>query len=95
MQKDNHIIEVTIFYNGIIYRAEVSDADMYASIDRVEDVLERQIRRQKTRVEKQLRAGAFTSDAGFGDVEEEKEFKIVKRKVYENKPMSRRKQSCR
>lgn len=88
VQKDNHIIEVTIFYNGIIYRAEVSDADMYASIDRVEDVLERQIRRQKTRVEKQLRAGAFTSDAGFGDIEEEKEFKIVKRKVYENKPMS-------
>ena len=76
VQKDNDIIEVTIFYNGIIYRAEVSDADMYASIDRVEDVLERQIRRQKTRVEKQLRAGAFTSDAGFGDVEEE------------NKPMS-------
>lgn len=88
IQKDSHTIEVTIFHKGMIYRAEVSDADMYASIDKVEDVLERQIRKQKTRVEKQLRAGAFGDDGAFGDIEEEKEFKIVKRKTYENKPMS-------
>ncbi len=88
VQKDNHIIEVTIHYNGMIYRAEVSDTDMYASIDRVEDVLERQIRKQKTRLEKQLKSGAFNDVVDFGDVEEEKEFKIVKTKKYENKPMS-------
>lgn len=88
VQKDNHIIEVTIYHNGMIYRAEVSDADMYASIDKVEDVLERQIRKQKTRLEKQLKSGAFTMPTDFGEVEEEKEFKIVKNKKYENKPMS-------
>jgi len=88
VQKDDHIIEVTIYYNGMIYRAEVSDADMYAAIDRVEDVLERQIRKQKTRLEKQLKSGAFNETAEFGEVEEEPEFKIVKTKRYENKPMS-------
>lgn len=88
VQKDNHIIEVTIYHKGIIYRAEVSDTDMYAAIDRVEDVLERQIRKQKTRLEKQLKTGAFNDTPEFGDVEEETEFKIVKTKTYENKPMS-------
>ena len=61
---------------------------MYASIDRVEDVLERQIRRQKTRLEKQLKSGAFDSLPEYQDIEEETEFKIVKTKRYSAKPMS-------
>ncbi len=88
VQKDNHTIEVTVQHKGIIYRAEVTEPDMYASIDRVEDVLERQIRKQKTRLEKQLRLGAFEYEAKFGDIEEENEFKIVKTKTYSAKPMS-------
>ena len=88
VQKDNHTIEVTIHQKGIIYRAEVTDSDMYASIDRVQDVLERQIRRQKTRLEKQLKQGAFEPPFEFGDIEEEAEFKIVKTKTYSAKPMS-------
>ena len=67
VQRDDHIIEVTIYYKGIIYRAEVADEDMYASIDRVEDVLERQIRKQKTRLEKKLKTGAF-ADIGAAPV---------------------------
>lgn len=88
VQKDNHIIEVTIHHKGIIYRAEVCEADMYASIDRVEDVLERQIRKQKTRLEKKLKTGAFDTVPEYNDIEEEKEFKIVKTKTYSAKPMS-------
>lgn len=88
VQKDNHTIEVTVQHKGIIYRAEVTEPDMYASIDRVEDVLERQIRKQKTRLEKQLKLGAFEYEPTFGDVEEEEEFKIVKTKTYSAKPMS-------
>lgn len=88
VQKDNHIIEVTIHHKGILYRAEVSEPDMYASIDRVEDVLERQIRKQKTRLEKQLKSGAFDYQPEFGDVEIEQEFKVVKTKTYSAKPMS-------
>ena len=71
----------------MIFRAEVRDADMYAAIDRTVDVLERQIRKQKTRLEKRLREGAFEEFDAPMDYEEE-EFKIVKTKKYENKPMS-------
>ena len=88
VQKDDHIIEVTIYHEGIIFRAEVRDADMYAAIDRTIDVLERQIRKQKTRLEKKLREGAFEFSDSQNAYEEEVEFKIVKTKKHEAKPMS-------
>ncbi|MBQ4527879.1 MAG: ribosome-associated translation inhibitor RaiA [Clostridia bacterium] len=88
VQKDDHIIEVTVYHEGMIFRAEVRDADMYAAIDRVADVIERQIRKQKTRLEKKFRAGAFEPNDLYFDIEEEKEFKIVKTKKYDAKPMS-------
>ncbi len=88
VQKDDHIIEVTIYHEGMIFRAEVRDADMYAAIDRVVDVLERQIRKQKTRLEKKLREGAFDSADSPAGYEEESEFRVVKIKKHETKPMS-------
>lgn len=87
VQKDHHIVEVTIFQDSMIYRAEVSNDDMYAAVDKVEDVLERQIRKQRTRLEKKLKKGAFI-DIPAELYPEEKEFKIVKTKVYSAKPMS-------
>ena len=88
VQKDDHIIEITVYHEGMIFRAEVRDNDMYACIDRVIDVLERQIRKQKTRLEKKLKSGAFDAPTDFSDHDEEPEFKIVKTKKYESKPMS-------
>ena len=88
VQKDDHIIEITVYHEGMIFRAEVRDSDMYACIDRVIDVLERQIRKQKTKLEKKLKSGAFDAPVDFGNYDEETEFKIVKTKKYENKPMS-------
>ncbi len=87
VQKDHHIVEVTIFQDSMIYRAEVSNDDMYAAVDKVEDVLERQIRKQKTRLEKKLKGDAFSDDP-VPEFAEEVEFKIVKKKVYTAKPMS-------
>ncbi len=86
VQKDNHIAEITIYHESMIFRAEISNDDMYAAIDKAIDVLERQIRKQKTRLEKKLKTGAFLTDEV--QIEEETEFKIVKSKKYENKPMS-------
>lgn len=86
VQKDNHIAEITIYHESMIFRAEISNDDMYAAIDKAIDVLERQIRKQKTRLEKKLKTGAFVTDEV--QIEEETEFKIVKSKKYENKPMS-------
>ncbi len=87
VQKDSHIAEITIYHESMIFRAEISNDDMYAAIDKAIDILERQIRKQKTRLEKKLKTGAFVADTAV-DIEEEAEFKIVKTKKYENKPMS-------
>ena len=88
VQKDYHTVEVTVFQGGMIFRAEVTDRDMYAAIDKSLDVLERQIRKQKTRLEKKLRDGAFNEPTFFDYGNEEDEFKIVKVKKYKDKPMS-------
>ena len=89
VQKERQTVEVTIYHGGMIYRAEETSGDMYAAIDRVADVIERQIRRNKTRLSKRLRDGAF--EAGFvpdAETDEEKEFNIVRMKKHSAKPMS-------
>ncbi|MCX7841926.1 MAG: ribosome-associated translation inhibitor RaiA [Clostridia bacterium] len=90
VEKNRHIIEVTIPFNGVVIRAEESNSDMYTSIDKVIDIVERQIRRNKTRLEKKLREGAFM-DENFTpdyDVPEEQEFKVVRMKRFAVKPMT-------
>ena len=48
--RNNQIVEVMIPFNGIYLRGEESTDDMYKSIDLVEDKLEGQIRKQKTKL---------------------------------------------
>lgn len=89
VQKNSHILEVTIHANGITLRAEVANEDMYACIDKADDILERQIRKNKTRLEKRLHTGAFKSEyfnPGI-EVQEEKDFKVVRTKRFAIKPM--------
>ena len=52
-------VEVTIRSSGTIFRVSESTSDMHASIDAAVTTLERQIRKNKTRLEKRLRQGAF------------------------------------
>lgn len=59
VEKNRHICEVTIPYNGIILRAKDVSGDMYASIDNVVDKLEKQIHRHRTKLEKRLHENAF------------------------------------
>ena len=77
------------------YRASELTSDMYASVDSGVAAIERQIRRNKTRLEKRLREGAFEKESNyvpaFVPAEEEKEdeeFKIVRSKHFSIKPMS-------
>lgn len=89
VQKNRQILEVTIPFNGIMIRAEVAENDMYASIDKVVDIVERQIRKNKTRLEKRFHANAFKVENGFTpEVEEEHEFKIMRTKRFSIKPMT-------
>lgn len=80
-------VEVTIRQGGAIFRAEETDKEVYNAIDRVEDVLERQIRKNRTRLEKKMHFAKDTfADLGVDDVEEE--LKISKTKKFEISPMS-------
>jgi putative sigma-54 modulation protein len=97
VQKARQIIEVTIYYCGVVFRAEVASEDMYASIDKAIDILERQIRKNKTRLEKKLHKDAFKEVKGdsAADVndgleydEEHEEYHIVKSKKFAIKPMA-------
>ena len=83
--------EITIHNNGIYYRASELTSDMYASVDSGVAAIERQIRRNKTRLEKKLREGALEIEAlpvfASADEDEADEFKIVRRKSFSIKPM--------
>lgn len=90
--KDNDYIEASIYAAGMIYRAEVTDADMFAAIDKIIDVIERQIRKNKTRLEKKIKKEALDdimiNGGNFDDEEDNSEFDIVKTKRFIVKPMS-------
>ena len=88
---NSQIIEVTIPTDKFILRSEESDKDLYAAIDLVTDKLERQIRKNKTRLNKQNfdnKFKEFNFDYEVKDEEESSENEvIVKRKKLEMKPM--------
>lgn len=82
-------LEITIVSAGTIFRSEVQDETFRNALDRAVYVIERQIRKNKTRLAKRLRTGAFDNgiiDTGE-DFEEETEFNI-RRKSFTLKPMS-------
>ena len=58
VEKDRQKIEVTIPMKGNIIRSEQTSSDMYVSIDLVEEIIERQLRRYKTKLIAQQQAAA-------------------------------------
>lgn len=88
VQKNRQIIEVTIPFNGAILRGEESTSDMYMSLDLVEDKLERQIRKQKTRLSRKHGGSVKFGELNDIDVKEEDLGKLVKVKKFGVKPMN-------
>lgn len=84
-RRDMIILELTVKYNGIIYRAEQTAKDKNDALDVTIDRIIRQIRKQKTKVEKSLRAGAF---AGLEQEPEEPDFEVIRYKEFQARPMS-------
>lgn len=85
------IVEVTIPIKNAVIRAEERSKDLYEAIDLVTDKLERQIRKNKTKIQKKknkVKLPEFNIDYIIEEKEEEKG-KIVKEKIVETKPMSR------
>lgn len=88
VEKNKKIVEITVYYDNMIYRAEQSCGELEEALDRCVDLLIRQIRKNKTKVEKRLRSGAFDEYSGDTSFYEETDFDIVRTKSVGLKPQS-------
>ena len=88
VEKERQKIEVTIPVKGNIIRSEQVSNDMYVSIDLVEEIIERQLKKYKTKlVEQQQAANYFKKDYIDREFPEEEEIKIIRSKKFDIKPM--------
>lgn len=87
VEKERQKIEVTIPVKGNIIRSEQSSTDMYVSIDLVEEVIERQLRKYKNKlIARQQGGGNFQKEFMEKD-SEDLEVKIIRSKKFDIKPM--------
>lgn len=88
VQKDMQKIEVTIPVKGHIIRAEESSTDMYVSIDLVEEILERQLKKYKNKlIDKKQAAPSFSTAFMEEETFADDSVDIVKTKKFAVKPM--------
>ena len=89
IERERQKIEVTIPVKGSIIRSEQASNDMYVSIDLVEEVIERQVHRYRTRIIDRHQGGADLARAFMEEEEgeDESEIKIVRTKKFDIKPM--------
>ena len=83
-----HKVEVTIPLKKMLIRAEETNKDLYASIDLVTDKLERQIRKNKTKINSKIKKDLIKNfEFDLADDFEDDNMKILKRKKVDAKPM--------
>ena len=82
------IVEVTIPLKKVLLRCEESHDDLYAAIDIVSDKIERQIRKNKTKITRRYKDEGIGVNFDLVEAKDEEEKTIVKRKQIEMKPMS-------
>ena len=90
VEKNRHIVEVTVPYEGRIVRAEETSGDMYASLDNVVSKLEKQVQRYRTRQDRRRKSGEVIADFAPVAAEEPEAFtpRIVRTKKIDIRPMS-------
>lgn len=90
VKNHNQKVEVTIPLKTFILRAEETKEDLYAAVDVVIDKIERQIRKNKTKLQSRKVKDTVIKEFVIDEIEDddEKEEKIVKRKKIEVKPMN-------
>ncbi len=87
VEKGRHVMETTIVYDGITFRGEDSEDNMFKSIDMVVKKIEKQIRHHRSKLEKRLKNGAFNEDFVEESSMDDDEIKIVKSKKFLAKPI--------
>ena len=87
VEKDRQKIEVTIPLKGNVIRSEQVSNDMYVSIDLVEEVIERQLRKYKQKLVDRHQDGSFKREFLEDEAEDTDEIRIVRTKQFDIKPM--------
>ena len=87
-EKNRQKIEITIPMKGSIIRAEEVSSDMYVSIDLVEEVIERQLRKYKNKlIDKEQNAAHLSQSFIEADDFEDEDIQIIRSKKFAMKPM--------
>ena len=90
LEKNRQTVEITIRDKAIVYRAESTQSEMNDALDRVIEILTRQIRKNKTRLEKRIKSGSindlFADTAGEETAEDA--YEIVRTKHVIVKPLT-------
>ena len=84
--KGNIVLELTVRYNQMIFRSEQQAVDKNDALDAAIDKIIRQIRKNKTRLEKRLKDSAFKQE--FQDTVEEADIQVLRSKKFKLRPMS-------
>ena len=88
VDKDRQKIEVTIPVKGNIIRSEQVSNDMYVSIDLVEEIIERQLKKYKNKIiDKKQAGGNFRQEFIEKEYVDDEEIQIVRSKKFDIKPM--------
>lgn len=92
LEKNRQTVEITITSGGIIYRAESTDFEMNDALDKVISALAKQIRRNKSKLNKRIHTVALEQyikeNPSDNDETDSEEYKIVRTKHFPVKPMS-------
>ena len=89
VEKERQKIEITIPMKGNYIRSEQVSNDMYVSIDLVEEVIERQLKKYRTKLvtKQQSAASVFKQDFLDAASDDDEEIKIIRSKKFDMKPM--------
>lgn len=85
-RREQKIVEITITYGGTLFRSEEEDEEFRTALDRAVETLEGQIRKNKTRLERRIREGAFLRTTEEEVPEEEPG--VLRVKTFSLKPMT-------
>ena len=88
VEKKYQTVEVTVENNGMFFRAQEKAENMNDALDQCVDLLIRQIRKNRTKLEKRFRGGAIADLEVSDDVEEETQYDVVRTKVIPLKPQT-------
>ena len=91
--KDQEYVEANVYSQGIVYRAEALDIDVCTATDKIVDIIERQIRKNKTKLEKKIKVDSdwnnvMISGKEYSEGEDSEKVEIVKTKKFSIKPMT-------